>query len=569
MTRQGEQPQEVQRTEVDGVPVFWAAAPGPLRASLTFRVGQADEDLAHHGLTHLVEHLVLSRSETAPHAYNGSTGSHLTDFVVAGTSEQVTGYLSSVCAGFARLPLERLEVEQRVIRSEAAQRSGGVVRSMTALRWGPVGPGVVAYPEFALEHVNEERILGWSAARFVREASALWLSGPPPEGLALPLPSGEPPPPPPWRPAAPTPFSYTYSDHGFGLSLLVRRGAAGAALGYLIHRRLTDRLRHELGLVYGVEAGSDRLLQGLRHHYFLAECLPQNATAVQEQLCAVLLELRERPPTDAELGDLRDGLARGETDPFIVLGDLEQLTTQHLLGDPPVTRAQFRDQLAALQPDDVLQEALAALDTLVVAVPDGTTVPKELAVPTPTTSERAVTAAETLRPRRLLNPANALLLGDEGVTVLTPAKEPVTVFYDRCSAVLAYPDHVRVLYGDDGFVLTLDPREWFHSRDLARRIDEAVPPQRRVPFDQPLVSAEDRKAQDARERRSKRLIAGWYALAVLLTIVFFPAALWPIIRSVQESRRSGLWLRPLLVGYALLAVAVTAVILWLRSTPPS
>src|ERR1700745_2959007 len=46
-------------TEVDGVPLFWADAPGRGAAGLLFRVGRADESLAGAGVTHLVQELVL------------------------------------------------------------------------------------------------------------------------------------------------------------------------------------------------------------------------------------------------------------------------------------------------------------------------------------------------------------------------------------------------------------------------------------------------------------------------------------------------------------------------------
>ena len=39
--------------EVDGVPVFWADAPGRGAAGLLFRVGRTDESLAGAGVTHL------------------------------------------------------------------------------------------------------------------------------------------------------------------------------------------------------------------------------------------------------------------------------------------------------------------------------------------------------------------------------------------------------------------------------------------------------------------------------------------------------------------------------------
>ena len=558
---------KINRTEIDSVPVFWASAPGPLRAALTFRVGQADEDLPRHGMTHLIEHLVLSRTESAPHAYNGSTGSVLTNFVVAGTTEQVTDYLSAVCLALTDLPTDRLDHERRILRSEAAERAGGVVRSLTAMRWGPLGFGLTAYPEFALEHVTEEQLRNWSSTRFVAQAAALWLSGPPPAGLRLALPSGAPAPVPTSNPAARTPFSYTYSDRGFGASVLAERGAAGAVLGYLLQRRLNDRLRHELGLVYGVNATLDRLTGGLRHLCFLAECLQENAAPVQEQLVAVLHELRERPATNSELGDLRDSLFGSDDDPLSVLGDLDQLCSQHLLGEPLVTRADLRAEIEQLGAEDVQREAVAALDTLVIAVPDANAIRDRFAPPMPAGSEHTVTPTTTLRPRPTRTTDKALHLGSDGITIVTAGGQPVTVLYAECVAALRYPDDVRVLYGQDGFLLSIDAHHWLAGADVVQRIDRSIPQQRQIPLAEPRVPPEERRAQDKAEQRSKRAIAGWFALAVMLTVAFFPAALWPIVRSVQESRRSGIWRTHLIVGYALLGSAAVAGIVWIASSP--
>jgi hypothetical protein len=55
------------RMDVDGVPVFWAEGTPQLGASLSFRVGTADEEFTHTGITHLVEHLALYRLRAVGH----------------------------------------------------------------------------------------------------------------------------------------------------------------------------------------------------------------------------------------------------------------------------------------------------------------------------------------------------------------------------------------------------------------------------------------------------------------------------------------------------------------------
>ena len=60
-----------ERTDVDGIPVFWAPAPGAFRAALLFRVGVADETPAKRGITHIVEHLAMFGSESPAFESNG------------------------------------------------------------------------------------------------------------------------------------------------------------------------------------------------------------------------------------------------------------------------------------------------------------------------------------------------------------------------------------------------------------------------------------------------------------------------------------------------------------------
>ena len=76
------------RTTIDGVPVLYRNVPGPMKASLLFRVGSADEQLHERGITHLVEHLTLTKAPDSVHAFNGATGPMFTQFVTAGDPEE-------------------------------------------------------------------------------------------------------------------------------------------------------------------------------------------------------------------------------------------------------------------------------------------------------------------------------------------------------------------------------------------------------------------------------------------------------------------------------------------------
>src|SRR5688572_14080406 len=91
----------VERTDIDGVPTFWLNAPGPLRAMLLFRVGQADEILPEAGISHLVEHLAFSTLDDLDHAHNGFVDHDRTAFWAAGEPDEVVAFLNGITAALA------------------------------------------------------------------------------------------------------------------------------------------------------------------------------------------------------------------------------------------------------------------------------------------------------------------------------------------------------------------------------------------------------------------------------------------------------------------------------------
>ena len=70
----------IERGVVDGVTALRSkGVPGRHLAALTFRVGRFDETLPAAGITHMVEHLTLSRHQEADYKFNASvSGRHTT-----------------------------------------------------------------------------------------------------------------------------------------------------------------------------------------------------------------------------------------------------------------------------------------------------------------------------------------------------------------------------------------------------------------------------------------------------------------------------------------------------------
>ena len=180
----------IQQLEVDGVPTLLAPGSGPMRAGLVFRVGAADETLARRGITHLLEHLALATIGQADYHYNGATEPIFTYFHNQGSEAHVAAFLTGVCESLQNLPMQRLETEKEILRTEQSSRGTGVLDGMPLWRHGARDFGLVSYPEFGLHMIGPDDLREWAARYFTRENAVLWIVGDRvPEGLRLPLPA--------------------------------------------------------------------------------------------------------------------------------------------------------------------------------------------------------------------------------------------------------------------------------------------------------------------------------------------------------------------------------------------
>lgn len=480
------QGREVTWGEVDGVPALWSDLPGPLHAHLLFGVGQAHETLPQHGLTHLLEHLVLTGSSQSPHTYNGVTGLVSTRFDVSGTPADVIRHLEVVCAALREPPVERLEHERGVLRTEAAQRAWSPAEQLLTWRWGPQGFGIPAYEELALHWAGAEDVHDWSG-RFGADNAVLWLSQPPPPALRLPLA--------PVRrtagaqpalvsPDAPLPGTFPLPERGVSFSLLCGREPAAAAAMWLLQHRLEQRLRHEQGLVYSVQSATEVLDGQTRHAMFRIDCLPEHSRQVQDEVVSVLLTSSDRA-TDDEWS-----LLRAQHDLYLEVPEdqrlgqyLDSAAQSHLLGRVVEGMAEWDEAVRSATREDVAHYLGQVRPSLVLggAVPDA--VPAALAAPLPLFSaERVQGTALTPSARHPDQGVQSAIVGASGVSLVRRTGDTVSVRTDRLAAVLCFDDGTRHLIGTDGFAVRLAPEEWSRPAAALRSLDTALPASLRVPM---------------------------------------------------------------------------------------
>lgn len=466
---------DVTRTEIDGVPVFWnEGVPGDdYRAALVFRVGRADETLARGGLTHLVEHLVLHAVGDADYHHNGAVDATTTTFVTHGEPDQVAAFLTAVCHSLGAPPLERLEAEKNILRTEAESRDPGLAGRLLLWRYGAATYGLPAYPEYGLGAVTSDDVKEWTARWFTRNNAALALiGGPPPEGLALPLPEGERRPCPEPTSALPrTPAYFNTDVNGVALTGIVPRGPAAGIYGEILGRRLHRVLRRENALSYttSVEflARPGYTAEILAFADGLAEARPELA----ERFRAEIERLAAEPVDAAELAELvtvrRTRSASDEARASLPMASC----VAELMGAPQRTLEETLAAQDEVGPEDVQEVGRTMLDTALLMLPLDEEPQGARFAPAPVGSTVAVDGRIHTRPDEV---QRGLIVGRDGATSLTgPAM--ATVRFDQCAAVLAWPDGGRVLVGLDGLMVRVEPNIWNAGPDAVADVDRYAP----------------------------------------------------------------------------------------------
>ncbi|WP_405811559.1 insulinase family protein [Streptomyces sp. NBC_01520] len=466
----------IRETEVDGIRTVLVASPGPVGAGLLFRVGVADETLATTGITHLVEHLALHRHGLSDLHFNGATAVTYTHFHATGTPEEVTAYLNGVCAALSDLPLERLETEREILRTEAAGRSRGPHHQLPLWRYGAQGYGLSSYSEHGTWHLTAEAVRDWARTRFTRDNAVLWItSDTVPEGLGLALPRGTRHPLPAPTSALPVTPAYIGGDSG-GVVLdgIVRRSTAASLFTEVLSRALYTDLRQKGGYSYVADADYSPRDNGFATITAVADALPKKQDAVVGGLVDTLARLRAGTVEQSELDSARAKVLKQYDTPDLGAARLPSYALNLLTGHRNLTPDEHRAELAAVTLDDLREVAVELHSTALLQVPGrgadwaGFTEAPQWSTDTP--------AGQGSRHRSLEDASALLTVSPDAVTLETSSGQ-VTVRYDACAALLVHPDGGRQLTGLDGFQLRVEPTLYRGlTPDRTAVIDAAVPP---------------------------------------------------------------------------------------------
>ncbi|MCQ9132133.1 M16 family metallopeptidase [Streptomyces hilarionis] len=520
----------VAHTTVDGIPTLHAPASGSeITAGLFFRVGRADETLATAGITHLVEHLALHRLGLSDLHYNGATANAYTLFHVTGREEEVVEYLNGVCAGLRDLPMQRLETEKEILRTEAAGRGGGPQQQLPLWRYGAQGYGLSSYTELGTWGLTPDQVRSWAETRFTRDNAVLWItSDHVPDGLDLTLPAGSRFPAPEVTSALPTTPAYISGDDGHVvLTSVLRRSTAASVFADVLGRALFRDLRQEGGYSYTAEADYSPRDAGFATLTAYADALPQKQDAVVGGFVDTLARLRAGRIEQAELDSARGKLLKMYDIPDLGAATLPSYALSLLLGHRILSPEQHRAELNAVTVEDLREVARETWANALLQVP-GRDLDWAGLTPAPRRSTTAVTGT---RHQSLEDDDVTLVIGAEGVSLLTP-RGPVTVRYDACAAMTTRPDGSRALTGHDGFSVTVEPTLFRGvTPERIAALDAAVPRQATVPLParDPDRVPQPRKRTAAPASGSGRSTAGW---TTALWLVGLLAAVWGLLCAV-------------------------------------
>lgn len=478
------------RCEIDGVPVFWQQGPAPLSAGLCFAVGLRDEDFVSGGITHLVEHLVMSAVPRSHLHRNALVDLSSTSFTATGRPEAVRDFLTQVCAAVSDVPTGRLTTEARVLTAEEDRSGGDPVGLLMLARYGATGMGLAGLKPPALLDLDETQVRAHASRWFTRERAALWLTGPPPEGLRLQLPApvsgAERRRPRQRRIPIAFPALLRYPDREVGLSFEADRhsGALLPGLRILLERMEKD-LRHVGGHTYDVDFHTHPIDGDAVHVAFIADAPTAEVPAVARGMLAALHRLAAEGPSQEELAHDLEGVQEHLADPRSAEGGAASAALGHLHGEVPEDVAARLRQLASLTSAQVAAALTTALSSTLMLVPGMSSIDPGVDLPQlpfgNASEVREVTGRAHRRRFRSNLPRGARLVSaPEGTSLCLADGTRLTVLHHDCVAVGIddQDDSSLELIGADALTISLFAGDWKDGQaavDTARRATTTVP----------------------------------------------------------------------------------------------
>lgn len=471
---QGEQHlHELHVTEVDGIPTVWAEAPGPLVGGLLIRVGHVDETLPLRGHSHMLEHLALFRLDRPGEHSNGQVDATTMLLHSSGSPEDVSAFLTRAARQLKEPPMSRLVAEKGVLRAEGSQRRAHAFAELQVWRWGMQDYGLESAEELGLEAMTPESILAWSQRFVSRENAVLWFTGAPPAGLRLDLPDGEhrPAPDPRRTPLPSLPVYFRSGSPMTAFHTVVERRWESPALANVLRSRLVDDLRVERAAAYSPDVAYRPLDGGSAALMAMSDHVDGRAAEVTDRMLGILAELADPATmsTPEEIAAHRASSWRNAGAIAALHARVASSAWDLLHGKRVQSLEEMRAGLEGLDPEGVRRLAQSAGATLLAQVPPGIEEPAGWHHAPLSTAGPVYGAGFELR-----GGSARLVVGAAGVTT-HDGSSSVTVHYEDLAAACEWDDGGRILIGNDGARIAVEPTLWRRGSAAVRAVDNAVP----------------------------------------------------------------------------------------------
>lgn len=473
------EPPAVGVASIDGVEVRYGDSPGRLNAVLGFRVGMADEVLARRGVTHLVEHLALSGCPLRRGDYNGQVTDVTTSFVAAGEPDEIRRFLEFVTRSLASLPLERLETEVRILRTEDQGRGRSMAGIASGHRFGARTHGLADAGDIGLPALDAAAVREWAAKHFVRGNATLWLSSAPPDDLDLSaLPAGGRVPAPPVEPLPHRLPGWAPGLAGaVGASLLGTRTVAFATAVSVLEQRLHRRLRQDEGRSYQVGTAYERWNADDCEVLVYADAQPDDIGAVRSALAEELYRLGDAGPDEAEIEEVRRDRAQSATGVDAAAREAMWRSDELLLTGVEPDWAELQREYEGLTSEAVARSLSLASATAIWIVPQGYGVEDRRVQRLTDPTDREPEGRTFKRVRGVLRELakDRLVVGDDEVGVVTGDGWRRAIRFSDVAALQVWDDGARTIWAADGSVLFLHPGAWRSGVEAMAAIDAGVP----------------------------------------------------------------------------------------------
>jgi zinc protease len=472
---------EVHRSVVGGVRVLTAELPDPVLGALMFRVGTADEPFPLRGITHLVEHLAMFHAgPVSGLESNAFVELDRTMLWARGSREDVLAFLGRVADGLHQLPAERLASEMRVLKTEAASRSGTLIDRLLRLRFGGSGYGMADYVEKAMGWLDGPTAQRWANQWFCAENCVGVLTSAT-DGLELRLPRGEPAPDPALDslPGLPFPAQVRNGVGNVAATFVTTRSWEAAAGTAFAAEMLHDSLRTQDAISYRAFPVYTRLGADGAHLTLAADCLDENAARVRERLWETVQTFADAGPSSPKLEEWQAGFDRSLADrDALARAELDRIARELLWGREPEDIDALHEQRRQLTPESIAAAFTAALPTMLLVVPTATegqiaAVPAFVPEPPPVPDGRVFKFKDSGLKRDLRR--RRVVISDDAVCLVRKDGEVINVRTADCIGAERSNQMLR-LFSRDGSWLGFKPAALLDGHEALGAVMALIPP---------------------------------------------------------------------------------------------